>query len=114
MLIVGICLHGPCYDFVYVAGQVYIDRRATAAIRAQAQGLFVLATYGVGQGLGTFAAGRIFNAIMPGAGASSSLEQWQLFWLFPLVFAVIVTAVFVLGFKDEVRVVRRQELGAGS
>jgi nucleoside transporter len=103
MLIAGICLHGPCYDFVYVAGQVYIDRKATPAIRAQAQGLFVLATYGIGQGLGTLAAGWIFNAIMPAAGGASSLGQWQLFWILPLVFAVVVTAMFVIGFKDDGR-----------
>jgi nucleoside transporter len=103
MLMAGICLHGPCYDFVYVAGQVYIDTRASAAIRAQAQGLFVLATYGVGQGLGTLAAGWIFNAIMAG-GVAGSLDQWQVFWIFPLVFAIIVTALFVLGFRDDVKV----------
>jgi nucleoside transporter len=101
MLIAGICLHGPCYDFVYVAGQVYIDRKASRAIRAQAQGLFVLATYGVGQGLGTLAAGWIFNAIMPPAGGAASLQQWQLFWVFPLVFAVIVTLMFVIGFRED-------------
>jgi nucleoside transporter len=101
MLIAGICLHGPCYDFVYVAGQVYIDRKASREIRAQAQGLFVLATYGVGQGLGTLAAGAIFNAIMPAAGGAASLAQWQTFWIFPLVFAVIVTTLFVVGFEDE-------------
>ena len=101
MLIAGIVLHGPCYDFVYVAGQIYIDRKASPAIRAQAQGLFVLATYGVGQGLGTLAAGAIFNAIMPGAAGSATLQQWQLFWLFLLAFAVVVTAMFVAGFKDD-------------
>jgi nucleoside transporter len=103
MLMAGICLHGPCYDFVYVAGQVYIDTKASAAIRAQAQGLFVLATYGVGQGLGTLAAGWIFNAIMAGA-AAGSLGRWQVFWIFPLVFALVVTALFVLGFRDDVKV----------
>ena len=103
MLMAGICLHGPCYDFVYVAGQVYIDTKASAAIRAQAQGLFVLATYGVGQGLGTLAAGWIFSVIMAG-GSVTSLPHWQVFWIFPLVFAVIVTALFVLGFKDDVSV----------
>ena len=102
MLIAGICLHGPCYDFVYVAGQVYIDRKASREIRAQAQGLFVLATYGVGQGLGTLAAGAIFNAIMPATGGTASLPLWQIFWIFPLVFAVIVTTLFVFGFEDEV------------
>lgn len=101
MLIAGICLHGPCYDFVYVAGQVYIDRKASREIRAQAQGLFVLATYGVGQGLGTLAAGAIFNAIMPATALDASLPHWQIFWIFPLVFALIVTTLFVVGFEDE-------------
>ena len=64
MIMVGILLHGCCYDFVYVAGQIYIDKKATPEIRAQAQGLFVLVSYGVGQGLGALAAGSIFNSII--------------------------------------------------
>lgn len=99
LIMVGIILHGVCYDFVYVAGQVYLDRKATPAIRAQAQGLFVLVTYGVGQGLGTLAAGWIFNSLMPATG--STLDQWQTFWIFPLVFAIIVTVVFALGFREK-------------
>jgi nucleoside transporter len=103
MLVLGVCLHGPCYDFVYVAGQVYVDRKASPRIRAQAQGLFVLATYGVGQGLGTLAAGWIFNAIMPAAAGAPTLGQWQTFWIVPLGFAAIVTALFVAGFREETR-----------
>lgn len=101
MLILGVCLHGPCYDFVYVAGQVYIDRKATPAIRAQAQGLFVLATYGVGQGLGTIGAGLVFNRILSGATGAAALSQWQTFWFIPLVFAVVVTAMFIVGFREK-------------
>ena len=101
MLMFGILLHGPCYDFVYVAGQVYIDRRASVAIRAQAQGLFVLATYGVGQGLGTIAAGLIFNSIMAGTSGAAALDEWVTFWIVPLVFAVVVLIWFLSGFKDE-------------
>ena len=97
-------LHGPCYDFVYVAGQVYIDRKATPAIRAQAQGLFVLATYGVGQGLGTIAAGLIFSAVMVGATGTAALAQWQTFWIAPLAFALVVTVLFVAGFNDKDKV----------
>ncbi len=81
MIMAGIMLHGCCYDFVYVAGQIYIDKKATPEIRAQAQGLFVLVSYGVGQGLGTLAAGWIFNSIM---GNGYSLHQWQRFWIIPL------------------------------
>jgi len=101
MLMVGIALHGPCYDFVYVAGQVYIDRKATPEIRAQAQGLFVLATYGVGQGLGTIAAGLIYNATLAGLTGSAALARWQSFWLITLSFAVVVTTLFVAGFKEK-------------
>jgi hypothetical protein len=104
MLIVGIALHGPCYDFVYVAGQVYIDRKASPAIRAQGQGLFVLATYGVGQGIGTYLAGEIFNRVVQGSVGAAALPHWQVFWIFPLVFALVVTAMFVIGFRDEASV----------
>jgi nucleoside transporter len=100
MPIMGILLHGACYDFVYVAGQVYIDQKASAAIRAQAQGFFVLVSYGVGQGLGTLAAGWIYNSVMQ--GGEPTLEQWQTFWTIPLIFAVVVTAMFALGFKENV------------
>jgi hypothetical protein len=100
MIMAGIILHGACYDFVYVAGQVYIDKKATPAIRAQAQGLFVLVSYGVGQGLGTLAAGWIFNEVMSSTKALP-LVQWQWFWFFPLAFAVVVTALFAFGFRDK-------------
>jgi nucleoside transporter len=99
MLILGILLHGACYDFVYVAGQVYIDQKASPSIRAQAQGFFVLVSYGIGQGLGTLAAGWIFNSIM--GDGETTLSQWQNFWTIPLIFSVIVTIMFALGFNQK-------------
>jgi nucleoside transporter len=99
MLIVGILLHGACYDFVYVAGQVYIDQKASSEIRAQAQGFFVLVSYGVGQGLGTLTAGWIFNSIM--GTAEPTLEQWQTFWTIPLVFSLVVMIMFAVGFREK-------------
>jgi nucleoside transporter len=98
MIIIGILIHGCCYDFVYVAGQIYIDKKATPEIRAQSQGLFVLVSYGVGQGLGALGAGWIFNSIMR---HGTSLHQWQLFWIVPLLFAAIVTTLFIFGFKEK-------------
>jgi nucleoside transporter len=98
MIMAGILLHGCCYDFVYVAGQIYIDKKASPEIRAQAQGLFVLVSYGVGQGLGALAAGTIFNNIM---SHGSSLQQWQQFWIIPLLFAAIVSILFVFGFREK-------------
>ena len=98
MITAGILLHGCCYDFVYVAGQIYIDKKATPDIRAQAQGLFVLVSYGVGQGLGTLAAGGIFNKIMANG---ISLDNWQRFWTIPLLFSAIVTILFIFGFREK-------------
>jgi nucleoside transporter len=98
MIILGILLHGACYDFVYVASQVYIDTKANAAIRARAQAMFVFISYGVGQGLGALAAGFIFNNVM---SSSNSLIQWQVFWSIPLLFAAIVSILFVFGFKEK-------------
>ena len=98
MIVLGILLHGACYDFVYVASQVYIDKKADISIRAQAQAMFVFISYGVGQGLGTITAGFIFNHIM---GDASSRTQWQLFWSMPLLFAAIVSLLFVFGFKEK-------------
>ena len=99
MIMAGILLHGCCYDFVYVAGQIYIDRKATPEIRAQAQGLFVIVSYGVGQGLGTLAAGGIFNSIMRNG---ISLHRWQDFWIIPLLFSAVVAFLFVFGFREKV------------
>jgi nucleoside transporter len=104
MIIAGILIHGVCYGFVYVAGQIYIDRRAPRTIRAQAQGLFVLVTYGIGQGLGTLVAGWIFNGLVTGG----TLSQWQIFWIVPLAFAIVVIAGFALLFKDDLRVARSE------
>lgn len=96
MIMTGIILHGICYDFVYIAGQIYLDQMASPEIRAQAQGLFVLVSYGIGQGLGTLAAGWVFNNIVTGEG-TEALAQWQIFWIIPVIFASLVTAGFALG-----------------
>jgi nucleoside transporter len=98
MIIIGILIHGCCYDFVYVAGQVYIDKKASREIRAQSQGLFVMVSYGLGQGLGALGAGWMFNRIMM---HGTSLDQWQIFWIIPLAFATLVSVLFVFGFKEK-------------
>lgn len=100
MMMGGILVHGACYDFVYVASQVFIDQSIAPRYRAQAQGFFVLVSYGIGQGLGTLAAGFIFNRIM--SGDNATLQQWQTFWIIPLLFALLVTLMFAVGFKNKI------------
>jgi nucleoside transporter len=101
MIMAAIIIHGACYDFVYVASQVYIDKNIAPQFRAQAQGFFVLVSYGVGQGLGTLTAGGIFNTVMTGNVTTPS--QWQTFWTIPLLFALAVTVMFITGFKEKVQ-----------
>ncbi len=100
IILPGILIHGICYGFVYVAGQIYIDKKAPVTIRAQAQGLFVLVTYGLGQGMGTLVAGWIFNRVVTGG----TLPEWQAFWIVPLGFATVVTVIFALFFKEDLPV----------
>ncbi|MCW9706494.1 nucleoside permease [Fodinibius salsisoli] len=101
MIITGIALHGICYDFFFVTGQIYVDKKAPANIRGQAQGLIVLITYGVGMFIGARVAGRVFNSFL-GDAAALNLSQWQDFWWIPAIFAACVLLFFILFFNDQV------------
>ena len=101
MIAGGILLHGVCYDFFFVTGQIYVDKKSTAAVRGQAQGLLVLVTYGVGMLIGAQVAGNVYNRFLGGASALT-LPQWQSFWWIPAIFAVAILGFFVLTFRDRV------------
>ncbi len=102
MILTGIILHGICYDFFFVTGQIYVDKKSTAAIRSQAQGMLVLVTYGLGMFIGAQVAGALFNGMVdPTATSAVQLEQYQIFWLVPTIFAAVVMLVFGLFFKEE-------------
>ena len=101
MILGGIALHGVCYDFFFVTGQIYVDKKSTAAIRGQAQGLLVLVTYGVGMLIGAQVAGNVYNGFLGGA-ESLTLGQWRDFWYLPAAFAAAVALFFALTFRDRV------------
>src|SRR5262249_15871357 len=97
LLFIGIALHGVCYDFFFVSGQIYIDSKAGPAIKSSAQGLITLATYGVGMLIGFFVAGRITDLyVLPGAG-----HDWSHIWLYPAAFAALVLGLFAVTFRNE-------------
>ncbi|MFL5748701.1 MAG: MFS transporter [Niastella sp.] len=100
MILSGIALHGICYDFFFVTGQIYVDKKANPLIRAQAQGLIVFVTYGVGMLVGAQTAGAVYNNYL-GAAKSLTLGQWQSFWWLPAAFALAVLVFFVLTFKEK-------------
>src|SRR5690606_27176333 len=102
MIIAGIALHGICYDFFFVTGQIYVDKKSTPAIRGQAQGFLVLVTYGVGMLIGAQLAGALYNGFLGGADALVR-EQWHDFWLVPAAFAAIVMVFFGVAFRERAR-----------
>ena len=96
MLIVGIALHGICYDFFFVSGQIYTDAKAGERIKSAAQGLITLATYGVGMLIGFAVAGKITDEY-----TMATSHSWQDIWLFPAGFAAVVLIIFLMLFKSE-------------
>ena len=96
LLLVGIALHGICYDFFFVSGQIYTNAKSTAKTKSAAQGLITLATYGVGMLIGFWVAGQITDKYALAEG-----HNWADIWLFPAIFAGVVFILFAVLFKQE-------------
>ncbi|MEL6989352.1 MAG: MFS transporter, partial [Bacteroidota bacterium] len=96
MLIFGIILHGICYDFFFVSGQIYTDYKAGEKFKSSAQGLITLATYGLGMLIGFRLAGKItdLNALAEG-------HSWEAIWTVPAMIAGGVLLFFLIFFKNE-------------
>lgn len=100
MLYVGIALHGICYDFFFVTGQIYTDQKAGENVRSSAQGLITLATYGVGMYIGFYVAGMYVDQNVIEGGA----HNWNKIWIFPCLFAAGISLMFWVFFKEKVKV----------
>ena len=100
MLWLGIVLHGICFDFFFVVGQIYIDREAPATLRAATQGLITFITYGAGMLIGAWLSGLVVDAHAFAGADGSVTHDWQSIWMFAAVFAVIVLVLFLLTFSD--------------
>lgn len=98
MLYIGIALHGICYDFFFVTGYIYVDKKAPLAIRASAQGFITLVTLGIGGFIGTYLAGLTKDFVTSADGA----VDWEQFWLIPAGAAFVVMLVFAATFFDRV------------
>jgi len=96
MLIIGIALHGVCYDFFFVSGQIYTDSKAGVQYKSAAQGMITLATYGVGLLIGFYVAGKISDNYNGPAG-----HDWRMIWLIPASIAAAVFLLFFLSFKEK-------------
>lgn len=97
MLLTGIILHGICYDFFFVSGQIYTDAHAGKKFKSAAQGLITLATYGIGMLIGFWLAGQISDFYL----LDSELHDWKAIWLIPAGISALVFLFFIAVFKAE-------------
>jgi nucleoside transporter len=95
MLYAGILLHGICYDFFFVTGQIYVDQKAPGDLRAAAQGFIAFVTLGVGMFIGSWASGRVVDAFVVGTG-----HDWHRIWLVPAAGAAVVFVLFAVFFRS--------------
>jgi len=99
---IGILLHGICFDFFYVTGQIYVDKKAPVNVRAGVQGFYTLITYGVGWLLGTLISGVVLEKYqITDASQTVTGHHWPAVMLVPAIIAAVVLAVFWIFFKDE-------------
>jgi len=98
MLYGGIILHGICYDFFFVTGQIYVDQRAPRALRSAAQGFIAFVTLGAGQFVGSVLGGYVLNFFE--TAPESRTYHWDQFWVVPAIGAAVVMAIFALFFQE--------------
>ncbi len=102
VLYLAILLHGVCYDFFFVTGQIYTDNKAGEKIKNSAQGLITFATYGVGMGIGSYLSGKVltrYTTVVDGV----TKHDWTGVWMVPAYIAAGVLILFILFFKDNTR-----------
>ncbi len=99
MLYGGIILHGICYDFFFVTGMIYVDKKAPVELRSSAQGFIAFVTYGCGMLIGYVLAGQIVEGFTGEDGS----HAWRSIWLIPAGMAAVITLLFGFLFSDSVR-----------
>ncbi len=108
MIYAGILVHGVIFAFFFVGGQIYVDKKAPKEIRAQAQGLLFLLSFGVGLLSGTFIYGKLIE-VYTMEEATGTVCNWRPIWLITTVISAALLAVFVIFFRDKIEVEQRSE-----
>jgi nucleoside transporter len=101
MLYLGILLHGVCYDFFFVTGQIYVDQQAGPKIRAAAQGLIAFVTLGVGLFIGSWVSGKVVDAYAITGANGVVTHDWRSIWMVPAIGAAVILVIFALLFRPK-------------
>ena len=101
MLYLGLILHGVCYDFFFVTGQVYVDQQASEKIRAAAQGLIAFVTYGFGMFVGSIIQGQVAGHYAITEGEKVVGHHWKEIWIIPAFGAFGVLMLFLFFFSEK-------------
>ena len=101
MFYAGILLHGICYDFFFVTGQIYVDRKAPPDLRAAAQGFIAFVTLGVGMFIGSWLSGRIVDVYAVRTLSGDVVHEWDRIWMWPAGMAAAVLVLFALLFRAD-------------
>jgi nucleoside transporter len=108
LIFAAILLHGACYDFLFIAGQLYVDDEANERIRGAAQGFIAFILWGVGAFVGTLLAGRVLEQHKLETPSSAGLaHDWAAIWSTPAWLAAGVLVVFLIFFKNPTSTVTR-------
>ena len=99
MIYLGILLHGVCYDFFFVAGQIYTDQQAGERTRAAAQGFLNFVTNGIGYFIGAFVSGQVVDRYVLAGGG----HDWRAIWMVPAILAGVIAVFFALAFRPQRR-----------
>ncbi len=100
LIFTGILLHGACYDFLFIAGQLYVDEEASERTRGAAQGFIAFILWGVGAFVGTFLAGKVLAAHALPTPVNGLAHDWEAIWRLPAWGAVGVLVIFLLFFRE--------------
>lgn len=103
LIILAICVHGVCYDFLFIAGQLYVDDEANERMRGAAQGFIAFVLWGIGAFVGTLLAGYVMQWNTIANPTTAIAHQWKQIWMTPAYLAAGVLVVFLIFFRDPIK-----------